>query len=188
MLTYIGGMQMTPGAMYAPSRTVDPPGTMRTPAREARLLQRQRVLVVERPAAVIHRHVDDVAEPEAEQDALLHPGVDAPADRARRIGLGGADRAGRQRLAQLRRTPSRAAVAIGRRAGGDQVGDVGLEHALTRTLPARLQQVELLQHLEDLAPATRAAADTSAAGRLSSSRPIAAIAALTGTGIRLRRS
>ena len=32
MFTYIGGMQMTPGAMYAPSRTADPPGTMRTPA------------------------------------------------------------------------------------------------------------------------------------------------------------
>ena len=32
MFTYIGGMQMTPGARYAPSRTADPPGTMRTPA------------------------------------------------------------------------------------------------------------------------------------------------------------
>src|SRR3954471_23902464 len=30
MFTYIGGMQMTPAAMYAPSRTDDPPGTMRT--------------------------------------------------------------------------------------------------------------------------------------------------------------
>src|SRR5438045_2725943 len=30
MLTYIGGMQMTPGAIYAPSRTDDPPGTIRT--------------------------------------------------------------------------------------------------------------------------------------------------------------
>jgi len=32
MLMYIGGMQITPGAMYAPSRTADPPATMRTPA------------------------------------------------------------------------------------------------------------------------------------------------------------
>jgi hypothetical protein len=32
MLMYIGGMQMTPGAMYAPSRTDEPPGTIRTPA------------------------------------------------------------------------------------------------------------------------------------------------------------
>ena len=32
MFTYIGGMQMTPGARYAPSRIADPPGTMRTPA------------------------------------------------------------------------------------------------------------------------------------------------------------
>src|ERR1041385_9324300 len=30
MFTYIGGMQMTPGARYAPSRTDEPPGTMRT--------------------------------------------------------------------------------------------------------------------------------------------------------------
>jgi len=32
MFTNIGGMQITPVAMYAPSRTDDPPGTMRTPA------------------------------------------------------------------------------------------------------------------------------------------------------------
>src|SRR5437016_5162885 len=31
-LTYIGGMQTTPGATYAPSRMLDPPGTMRTPS------------------------------------------------------------------------------------------------------------------------------------------------------------
>src|SRR5215207_2449276 len=31
-LTYIGGMQTTPGARYAPSRTDEPPGTMRTPS------------------------------------------------------------------------------------------------------------------------------------------------------------
>jgi hypothetical protein len=32
MFTYIGGMQMTPGARYAPSRIAEPPGTMRMPA------------------------------------------------------------------------------------------------------------------------------------------------------------
>jgi hypothetical protein len=31
MLMYIGGMQITPGATYAPSRIDDPPGTMRMP-------------------------------------------------------------------------------------------------------------------------------------------------------------
>src|SRR5579859_6464299 len=31
MLMYIGGMQMTPRPRYAPSRTLEPPGTMRTP-------------------------------------------------------------------------------------------------------------------------------------------------------------
>ena len=30
MLMYIGGMQITPAPRYAPSRTDDPPGTMRT--------------------------------------------------------------------------------------------------------------------------------------------------------------
>ena len=32
MLTYIGGMQTTLVATNAPSRIVEPPGTMRTPA------------------------------------------------------------------------------------------------------------------------------------------------------------
>ena len=31
MFTNMGGMQMTPGPMYAPSRTDEPPGTMRMP-------------------------------------------------------------------------------------------------------------------------------------------------------------
>jgi hypothetical protein len=31
MLTYIGGMQITPRPKYAPSLTLDPPGTTRTP-------------------------------------------------------------------------------------------------------------------------------------------------------------
>ena len=29
--TYIGGMHTTPGARYAPRRTDEPPGTIRTP-------------------------------------------------------------------------------------------------------------------------------------------------------------
>ena len=41
--TYIGGMQTTPGATYAPSRTVEPPGTMRTPSVEARSFRGARV-------------------------------------------------------------------------------------------------------------------------------------------------
>ncbi len=101
MLMYIGGMQMTPGPTYAPSRTDEPPGTMRTPLPTSKRLQRQRVLVEERPAAVIDRHVDEVAEAEPEQDALLHPGVDAPAGRAT------PDRAPRR--ARARRTARRAA-------------------------------------------------------------------------------
>ena len=59
MLMYIGGMQMTPRPTYAPSRIVDPPGTTRTPARDRERLQRQRVLVEERPPPVIGRHVGE---------------------------------------------------------------------------------------------------------------------------------
>ena len=75
MLTYIGGMQTTLAATNAPSRIVDPPGTMRTPARDAGLLQRHRVLVVEGPPAVIAETSTSVAEAESEQDPLLHPGL-----------------------------------------------------------------------------------------------------------------
>ncbi len=57
---------------------------MRTPLVGVEPLQRQRVLVEERPAPLADAHVDDVAEAEAEQDALLHPDVDAPAGRRRR--------------------------------------------------------------------------------------------------------
>ncbi len=32
MLMYIGGMQTTPRPRKTPSRTLDPPGTMRTPS------------------------------------------------------------------------------------------------------------------------------------------------------------
>ncbi len=38
MLMYIGGMQMTPLPRNAPSRTVDPPGTTRTPLWRSRRL------------------------------------------------------------------------------------------------------------------------------------------------------
>ena len=81
------------------------------------------------------------------------------------IGLGGAHRAGRQRLAQLRER--RARRARGRRdaPGGDELGRcLRLEqsrrvahraHRLTR-----FEQVELLQHADDLLAATRPAAAT----------------------------
>ena len=65
-------------------------------------LQRQRVLVEERPAAVIGRHVDGLAEAESEQDAALHPGVHPPAGRAT------TDRAPRRE--RCRRTARRAAA------------------------------------------------------------------------------
>ena len=46
---------------------------------EARFLDRHRVLVVERPAAVISRKIDDVTKSESEENALFDPGVHAPA-------------------------------------------------------------------------------------------------------------
>ncbi len=66
-----------------------------------RLLQRQRVLVVERHAAVIHRRVHDVAELESEQDAAFDPGIHPPPDGRARIRLGGANLSGGERGAQL---------------------------------------------------------------------------------------
>src|SRR5437867_2574957 len=75
-------MQTTPGATYAPSRMLDPPGTMRTPS----------------PSGV-GRHVGEHAHAEAEEDPLLDPRVDAP--RAVRCPLGGADLAARERGPEL---------------------------------------------------------------------------------------
>ena len=43
--------------------------------------ERQRVLVEERPAAVVGRDVGERARAKPEEDALLDPGVDAPAGR-----------------------------------------------------------------------------------------------------------
>ena len=63
-------------------------------------LERKRVLVEERPPAVIGRHVDRFAEAKAEQDAALHPGVHLPAAGRGRIRLRGADRPLRQCRAQ----------------------------------------------------------------------------------------
>ena len=95
---------------------------MRTPARGVRALQRQRVLVEERPAAVIGRHVDDVAEAEPEQDAPLHPRVDPPARRRRGVGLGGADARRRTSAARKRGERLRAPLpcATARRCGEER--------------------------------------------------------------------
>ena len=41
--------------------------------------QRQRVLVDERPAAMVHRHVRQRTPTEPEEDSLLHPRIDPPA-------------------------------------------------------------------------------------------------------------
>ena len=91
MLMYIGGMQMTPAPRIRAVAHRRAAGHDAHAARAPSVLQRQRVLVEERPAAVVGRHVDDVAEAEAKQDALLDPGVDAPAGR-RRAGSGSAAR------------------------------------------------------------------------------------------------
>ena len=134
--------------MYAPSRTADPPGTMRTPAPGGEALQRQRVLVVERPAAVIHRRVDRIAEPEPEQDALLHPRIDAPSDRTGRIGLRGAHgthSTAPREGAQTSRAPRRDRP----RRRPLPVFECRLE-ARTSCERGLVEEIEILQHLEDL--------------------------------------
>ena len=67
---------------------------------DADRLERHRVLVEERPSPMIHRVIDEAAEPEPEQDALFDPGVDAPAGGLRRVGLGGAQAAIAEAVAQ----------------------------------------------------------------------------------------
>ena len=74
---------------------------------ESRLLQLHRVFVVERPFAVVGGYVDGVAKPEAEQNSLLHPGVDAPSRRRRLVRLRGARFAGGQQPLQFKEGVSR---------------------------------------------------------------------------------
>ena len=76
---------------------------------------------------MIHGGVDDIAELEAEENALLHPGVDAPAHRIRRIGLGSAHPAGRELLAEPGECRTHD-IAIGDCAVFNQASDVGFEH------------------------------------------------------------
>ena len=90
-------MQTTPRP-NRPHGAAEPPGTMRMLRLGAESLHGLRVLVVERQAG---RLIDDVAEPEAEQDALLDPGVDAPAGGRRRVRLRRSDRALFKRRFQL---------------------------------------------------------------------------------------
>ena len=73
---------------------------MRTPLAASSRFSGSVSLSKKRPAPLRDAHVDDVAEAEAEQDALLHPDVDAPARRGRRVGLGRADPAERELVAQ----------------------------------------------------------------------------------------
>ena len=93
---------------------------------ERERLDRHRVLVEERPLAVIHRDVDQAPEPEPEQDSLLHPRVHTPAGRRVRVGLGGADRSLAERVAQADK--GRAGhQRLGSIAQVEKLFDVGLE-------------------------------------------------------------
>ena len=160
-------------------------------------LERHRVLVVERQAR--DRHVDGVAEAEAEQDALLDPRVDAPAGRRRGIGLGRAHLARAERRAQARRRPARAAALSASAPAAKSDSIVGLEsHGRSARLPTRAE-------VPRTAPARRSAArrdigrpssfrtpsifscDAGRGGTIgsrntSSHSPIAAIANFTGPG------
>src|ERR1035441_1156529 len=70
------------------------------------------VLVAEAEGA--HRHIDVDAHPEADQNALLDPGVDAPARSRSGVRLGGADAAGGQRNEELREQVAIVCLVSGR--------------------------------------------------------------------------
>ena len=93
----------------------------------AGLLERHRVLVVERQAGA---QVHDVAVPEAEQDSLLHPGVHAPTGRLGGVGLGRAHFANVERLPQPRERFARFAFVC-RGTGREQLLD-----GLSQTVPS----------------------------------------------------
>jgi hypothetical protein len=88
---YIGGMQMTPAPRYAPPRTDEPPGTIRTPLAAVRPPFIGSVSFSKKDhLAAVDAHVHHVTAAETNENALLHPDVDAPAGRRRRVGFGGA--------------------------------------------------------------------------------------------------
>ena len=76
---------------------------------------------------MVHGRIDDLAESETEEDPLLHPGVDTPADGGGGIRFSGAHATGGELLAQPRKGGT-CRVPIGRRAGGHQIVDVVFEH------------------------------------------------------------
>src|SRR5204863_6777187 len=84
-------------------------------------------------------------EPEAEEDALLHPRVDAPARWRRGIRFCGADVAGRQRLAQPRKGFARL-LAVRGRALSDELVDVVFEHVGDARLKPRAHRVGWSAH------------------------------------------
>ena len=145
MLTYIGGMPMTPRPRKEPSRTDEPPGTMRTPAATSRRFRGSVSLSKNGHAAVVHGGVGQLAEAEAQEDSLLDPGVHLPAGGGNGVGLGRAGLAARERLAKLdERRACR--IPVGGSARGEQPldavaqGEEGFAHARapagTRPTPA----------------------------------------------------
>ena len=188
---YIGGMQMTPRAEI---RAV---ANGRAARHDAHAARRRRGVFSgsvslskngQRPWSIDAS--DDVAEAEAEQDALLHPGVDAPAGRRRRVGLGGAHLAARQRRPQLGEraraaSSSASALAAVREAARSIVrrcrASCTLARRGRRATTGSAEQLALSTR-SDLLAATPSAAAPSAAGSAPRSRPIIAIAAFTGIG------
>src|SRR5690349_18023042 len=143
-------------------------------------MERQRVLVVEGPAAVIHGGVGQIAEPEAEQNALLHPGIDPPSERARRVRLRRAHGARRQRFAQPCERGA-GLVAIGGRARGSERIDLCFERH-RRGRPASVYTYAVFRSPSSRSTALIFSFDSAFGGTIgrrytSSSRPIDAIAA-----------
>ena len=123
---------------------------MRTPALRWTALERQRVLVEERPAAVIRRHVDDVAERKPSRMPCFTQVLTRQPVRRRRIRLGGAHLAGGQRGAQPRERLARRVRDRRRRRRRTSASIVCLP-ASRRHRAARLcEQPQRLEHLPDL--------------------------------------
>ena len=100
-----------------------PPWDDANAGRDARLLDRLRVLVTEWQAG---GQVHDVAETKAEQDALLHPRVHPPPGRGREVGLRRPHGARLERGFQFAERRPRGRL-VGAGTGGDQRLDVFLE-------------------------------------------------------------
>src|SRR3954466_3837613 len=129
---------------------------------------------------MVGRHVDRVAEPEAEQDALLHPRVDAPSGRTGRIRHGRTDGSGAKRALKVEKCFAGRGL-VGFVAKCEQRFDRLLQVAHTRD-PATTGRPKA-RMVARILSCEAARGETIGNRYASSHRPIAAIANFTGPGL-----